>query len=205
MVKVTRKTTESQIIVTLNNNGLSPNYRDNIKTPIPFLSHMIEHIAWRSGLNITTEVNLANFNLSHVVCEDLGITLGKAIAEYLKRNTQNGLRGYGEATGIIDEARAQAAISFESRAYLDFDLGNVTLPSATEGMQSEDILTFIEGLVQGAACTMHIELKKGVNGHHIWEAVYRAIGMALGSALAIDETRAGKTAGVAGEIKFIIE
>jgi imidazoleglycerol-phosphate dehydratase len=72
-------------------------------------------------------------------------------------------------------------------------------------MLSEDLETFLEGFVQGARCTLHIDLKKGVNGHHIWEAIFRAFGIALGRAITLDEKRKDMTAGVAGNISYEIE
>ncbi len=203
MIKVTRKTTESVMKVTVSEGPVAADYRKKINTPHPFLSHMIEHIVWRSGLNIETEVKLDKFFLMHVVCEDLGITIGKAIGEYVKANASNGMYGFGDGYGIIDEARALAAVSFESRAY--FDMKSEFMPTTTEGMNSEDLHTFLEGLVQGAQMTLQIDLQRGENGHHIWEAVFRAAGLAIGRALAPNESRKGMTAGVAGNIEFIVE
>lgn len=202
-IKVTRKTTESEMGIKLDFSPLKSDYRKYITTPIPFLNHMIEHTAYRAGFNIETTVQLADYSLIHVIAEDLGIALGKAVKEYI--DTTDGAYGYGDAVGIIDEAKAQCAVSFESRAYIDIDYHGIDIPKETEGMLSEDLETFLDGFVQGAACTLHIDLFKGHNGHHIWEAIYRAFGSALGRATAVDESRKGKTSGVAGRIDWVIE
>ncbi len=204
-VTVTRKTTESQMKVSLDFSGLAADYRSKIQTPAPFLSHMIEHIAWRSGVTISVDISLDQFFLQHVVYEDLGITFGKAAREYILRNKKNGATGYGDGIGIIDEAKASCAISFEERAYFGFDASNITMPAMTEDVLSEDLATFLEGFCQGAMCTLHIDAQKGVNGHHIWEAIYRAFGIALGRAFYLDENRKNMSAGVAGSVEFIIE
>ena len=204
-IKVERKTTESRMTVVLDFSPIRPDYRRRIQTPLPFLNHMIEHIAWRGGFNIETKVELDEFVLSHVICEDLGIALGKAVGEFIARETASGIGGYGVSIGIIDEAKAECAVSFESRAYADINYGSVAVPAEVEGMYSEDLATFLEGFAQGAACTLHVDLEKGVNGHHIWEAAFRAVGLALGAALAPDPKRAGLTSGVAGKISFTIE
>ena len=201
-IKAVRKTTESVMGVILDFSPLAPNYRDKICTPIPFLNHMIEHIAYRAGFNIRTTTELTDFTLVHVIAEDLGIALGKAVKEYI--DTTDGAYGYGDAVGIIDEAKAEVAMSFESRAYVDIDYHKNTIPSETEGMLSEDLQTFLEGFAQGAMCTLHVDLLKGSNGHHIWEAIYRAFGSALNRVVAIDESRIGKTSGVAGKIEWTI-
>ncbi len=201
-IKAVRKTTESVMGIILDFSPLAPNYREKICTPIPFLNHMIEHIAYRAGFNIRTTTELTDFTLVHVIAEDLGIALGKAVKEYI--DTTDGAYGYGDAVGIIDEAKAEVAMSFESRAYVDIDYHKNTIPSETEGMLSEDLQTFLEGFAQGAMCTLHVDLLKGSNGHHIWEAIYRAFGSALNRVVAIDESRIGKTSGVAGKIEWTI-
>ena len=202
-IKVTRKTTESEMGITLDFSPLKPDYRKNINTPIAFLNHMIEHIAYRAGFNIETTLKLADYSLIHVIAEDLGIALGKAVKEYI--DTTDGAYGYGDAVGMIDEARAGCAISFESRAYIDIDYHGIDIPKETEGMLSEDLETFLEGFVQGAMCTMHIDLYKGHNGHHIWEAIYRSFGLAINRAVAVSSDRVGKTSGVAGKIEWVVE
>ena len=202
-IKVTRKTTESEMGITLDFSPLKPDYRKNINTPIAFLNHMIEHLAYRAGFNIETTLKLADYSLIHVIAEDLGIALGKAVKEYI--DTTDGAYGYGDAVGMIDEARAGCAISFESRAYIDIDYHGIDIPKETEGMLSEDLETFLEGFVQGAMCTMHIDLYKGHNGHHIWEAIYRSFGLAINRAVAVSADRVGKTSGVAGKIEWVVE
>lgn len=204
-IKVCRKTTESEMSVVLDFSPIKPDYRKYINTTLPFLNHMIEHIAWRGGFNVTADVKLDKFLLTHVICEDLGIALGRAAAEYIDRNRKNGVTGFGDAIGIIDEAQAQCAISFESRTYFAFDCHGIDIPAQVEGMDSQDIETFLEGFAQGARCTLHIDLTKGVNGHHIWEAVYRSFGTALHRVFACDEARRNMTSGVAGTIEWTIE
>ncbi|MBQ4518098.1 MAG: hypothetical protein II997_05905 [Clostridia bacterium] len=204
-VFVTRKTSESVMTVKLDATGLAPDYRKKIKTHAPFFSHMLEHIAWRSGVTIETDFTLDEFYLNHVIYEDLGITFGKAIRSYIWENKTEGATGYGDAVGIIDEAKATCAISFEERAYCDINHDAIALPAETEGVLSEDLITFLEGVCQGAMCTLHIDILKGKNGHHIWEAVFRALGIALGRAFYLDPARKNLSAGVAGTVTFTIE
>ena len=202
-IKVTRKTTESEMSVVLDFSPIKPDYRERINTPLPFLNHMIEHIAWRGGFNIEVSCKLAQFTLTHVICEDLGIALGKACAEYIRRT--DGAYGFGDAIGIIDEAKAETAISFESRVFIDVDCHGTELAKQVEGMDSEDLQTFLDGFAQGAACTLQIDIFRGVNGHHIWEAVFRSLGSALKNVFAVDESRKGMTSGVAGNIEWTVE
>lgn len=202
-IKVIRKTTESEMNVVFDFSPLTSDYRKKIRTPITFLNHMIEHIAWRGGFNIEVDLKLDEFTLTHVICEDLGIAMGKAAKEYIDRT--DGAMGFGDGIGIIDEAKAQCAVSFESRAYCDIDYHGITLCEKVEGMDTEDLETFLEGFAQGAMCTLHVDLMKGANGHHIWEAIFRSLGTTLHNAFMVSEDRKGKTSGVAGKIEWIVE
>lgn len=201
MLTVNRKTSESDITISIEVGAVKPDYRQQIKTPYPFLSHMIEHIVWRSGVNIALDIKLKDFALCHLVCEDAGQAIGRAIAEYIAATP--GVYGYGDGFGIIDEARGFAAISFEGRTgfYLD---KRVEIPHSTENMNSEDLYTFLEGIAQGANATIQIELQRGENGHHIWEAIFRAVGTALNKTVSVNELRKGQTSGVAGKISYTI-
>ncbi|MEG1442250.1 MAG: hypothetical protein RSC29_06260, partial [Oscillospiraceae bacterium] len=82
---------------------------------------------------------------------------------------------------------------------------DIKYPENVEGMPSEELVTFLDGFAQGARCTLHVDIKKGENGHHIWESVYRAVGIALGQALNVNEQRAGLTSGVAGKVVYETE
>jgi imidazoleglycerol-phosphate dehydratase len=201
-VKVTRTTSESSMKVVLSEGPVAKDYRSKIKTPLPFLNHMIEQTVWRSGFNIEADVSLSDFQLAHLVTEDLGQAVGKAFARFLE-NT-DGAPGFSDAFGIIDEAAAHTLISFESRAYFSFN-SSVTVPENVEGMASEELLVFLDAFAQGACCTIQIDLMRGENTHHIWEAVFRSFGTALKNAFSPDPSRLGMTSGVAGKVVFETE
>ena len=196
-----RKTAESEVTVKLDFGPLYADPKKGLKTTLPFLNHMLEHVIWRGEFNLEVSIALKDFALYHLVCEDTGITLGKAVNEYVRLKRDAGLAGYGFALATIDEALARAVISFENRACLDFSHPGVIIPAQTENTNAEDLLTFFEGFVQGASCTLHLDVLKGKNGHHIWEAVFRAFGETLFRALALRAWRKGITAGVAGPIQ----
>lgn len=202
MVTVTRETTESKIVVKISSAPIAADYRKKIDTPLPFLSHMIEHIVWRCGFNIEVAVSLDKFDLAHVVCEDLGQTMGRAFLEYAE--SAEGIGGFGDGIGIIDEAKADSAVSLEGRSGFFFSSG-VKIPPVVEEMQSEDLLVFLDGFAQGAKATVHMDIQKGENAHHIWEAAYRAFGVALGRAYGQNSARKGMTSGVAGKINYTVE
>ncbi len=188
--------------VKLSDGPVAKDYRSKIKTPLPFLNHMIEQTVWRSGFNIEAEVNLTDFCLAHLVTEDLGQALGKAFAGKLE--SLDGVTGFGDGFGMIDEALAHTTISFEQRAFFGF-YPAVSIPENVEGMASEELLVFLDAFCQGAGCTVQIDLTRGENTHHIWEAVFRSFGMALKAAFTVDSSRLGMTSGVAGKVLFEVE
>lgn len=203
-ISVKRKTKESFIAVQLDFSGLHEDYKADIKTPVPFFNHMLEHIAYRSGINLSVVFEMDRFDLTHIVFEDIGMAFGKAVKAYLEENIAEGIPGFSDAIGIIDEAHASCALSFENRA--SFNLSERTaVPAETEGTLSEDLETFFEGFAQGAMCSLHLDINKGRNGHHIWEAAYRAFGVALRRALTPDESRRGLTSGVCGAVRYEVE
>lgn len=200
-----RKTAESEVIVKVDFGPRYANPKKGLQTSMPFLNHMLEHVIWRGEFNLEVTVELQDFDLKHVICEDIGITFGRALKEHVESKINEGLKGYGSAVSTIDEALAEAVVSFENRAYLDFNAKNITIPAWTEGTNSEDLQTFFEGFVQGACCTLHLNILKGENGHHLWEATFRAFGEALFRALELSPWRRGMTAGVAGVIEMQVE
>lgn len=205
-VNVERQTLESRITVILDDGPRNPEGKKKINTPLAFFNHMLEQIAWRCELNIEVEVELDHFFLNHVVCEDVGITMGRAFKELLEKRLIDGSKGYGQAVAAIDESLARAVFSFESRAYLDLNFNNINVPVTTEGIHSEDLVAFWEGFVQGAQATLHLDLLKGRDnhGHHHWESLFRAAGQALWDTLSIHTWRKDMAAGVAGKIGFKI-
>lgn len=206
-IRVVRKTSESLIRVEIDFGPRDPRGKEKIATPLPFFNHMLEHVAWRGEMNLNVQVQLDHFDLIHVITEDVGITFGRAIKEFVEANADHGIVGYGYAYGTIDEALTRSVLSFENRAYLDFNATAVKLPASMEGMNSEDLVAFFEGFVQGAQATLHLDLLKGRDGHghHIWESAFRAFGEALRQSLSTRPWRGGMTAGVAGKISFEIE
>ncbi len=199
-VTANRKTAESDIRVTVEFGPRRAEPKKGLQTTMPFLNHMLEHIAARGEFNLEVSVQLSDIYLYHVVCEDIGMTLGEVLREYVEARLDEGVKGYGFSLATIDEALARVVVSFENRAYLNVSSPGVSIPAQTENTNSEDLKTFLEGFVQGGRCTLHVDVLKGENGHHIWEAVFRALGEALFQALGTRTWRKGITSGVAGPI-----
>lgn len=201
-VSVRRKTAESDITLKIWRGELKPGYKKGIATPLQFFNHMLETISWRACMNMAVAVELSDFNLTHVICEDVGLCAGEAFLELFMRETDAGINGSGSAVSCIDEALARCALSFEGRALLVLDKKLTKTGQLVEDMQSADLVAFLEGFVQGARATMHLDLISGSNPHHVWEAVFRALGETLRVSFSPCPWRAGTTPGVKGKVEL---
>ncbi|CAB3692870.1 imidazoleglycerol-phosphate dehydratase HisB [Achromobacter mucicolens] len=177
--EITRNTNETRIRVAINLDGTG---KQTIDTGVPFLDHMLDQIA-RHGLidlDIKAEGDL-HIDAHHTV-EDVGITLGMAIAK--AAGTKAGLRRYGHAYVPLDEALSRVVVDFSGRPGLEYHI-----PFTRSHIGSFDVdLTreFFQGLVNHALITMHIDNLRGFNSHHQAETVFKACGRALRMALEVD-------------------
>jgi imidazoleglycerol-phosphate dehydratase len=204
-ITVKRGTSESRIAVTLESGPRDDSFKKRIETPLHFFNHMLETVAWRACINLAVTVELTDFKLTHVICEDVGLSLGEAFHELFTREIESGINGSAAAASCIDEALARAVISFEERALIVMDEKLQSGRELVEDMQQADLAAFFEGFAQGARATLHIDLLKGNNPHHIWESVFRAFGEALRTAFSPCEWRLGTTPGVKGKVSLETE
>ncbi len=177
--RVTRTTRETEISVNLNLDGTG---RAQFDTGIPFLEHMLEQVA-RHGvvdLEITARGDL-HIDDHHTV-EDIGITLGQAIAQAL--GDKKGISRYGYSYVPLDEALSRVVIDFSGRPLL---VSHVNYPDRNIGRFSTALIhEFFQGFCNHALATLHMDNLRGENSHHIAETLYKAFGRALRSAVAHD-------------------
>ncbi|MCI4460983.1 MAG: hypothetical protein JHC24_02110 [Thaumarchaeota archaeon] len=192
---VERRTAETVVRVSVEEGPRRP-WR--ISTGSPFLDHMVEVLAFYSGLNVDAYVE-AGRRLMHTVAEDLGITLGAALREMADaRIGSQGCKCHGFAQAVLDEAYSQARVSYEGRALAVVERG--VRFGQVEDLQEEFLVALIEGMAQGMRATIHVDLVRGTDPHHAWESAFRALGAALRSALERDEWRRGSAAGIKGTV-----
>ncbi|CAB3890995.1 imidazoleglycerol-phosphate dehydratase HisB [Achromobacter denitrificans] len=177
--EITRNTNETRIRVAINLDGTG---KQTIDTGVPFLDHMLDQIA-RHGLidlDIKAEGDL-HIDAHHTV-EDVGITLGMAIAR--AAGTKAGLRRYGHAYVPLDEALSRVVVDFSGRPGLEY---HIPFSRARIGDFDVDLTReFFQGLVNHALITLHIDNLRGFNAHHQAETVFKACGRALRMALEVD-------------------
>ena len=182
--EVSRNTAETKITVKLNLDGTG---QSKLSTGIGFFDHMLDQIA-RHGLidlDIHAEGDL-HIDGHHTV-EDVGITLGQAVAKAV--GDKNGIRRYGHAYVPLDEALSRVVIDFSGRPGL---VMHVPFKSGMIGaFDSQLAFEFFQGFVNHANVTLHIDNLRGENAHHQAETVFKAFARALRAALELDPRSAG--------------
>ena len=176
---VTRNTLESQITISVNLDGTG---KANLDTPVPFLNHMLDQIARHGMIDLKVHAKGDTQIDDHHTVEDVGITLGQAIAKAV--GDKAGITRYGHSYVPLDETLSRVVIDFSGRPGLEF---NVPFTRARVGDFDVDLsIEFFRGFVNHAGVTLHIDNIRGVNAHHQIETVFKAFGRALRMALSID-------------------
>ena len=177
---VSRDTLETQITVSvcLDGSGKSEFY-----TGLPFLDHMLDQIARHGMIDLAVKANGDLHIDAHHTVEDIGITLGQALAEAV--GDRRGILRYGHAYVPLDEALSRVVVDFSGRPGLHY---TVPFTRAAVGDFDVDLFSeFFHGLVNHAQLTLHIDNLKGDNSHHQAETVFKAFGRALRMAVSADE------------------
>ena len=184
IAEVSRHTAETKITARVNLDGTG---QARLHTGIGFFDHMLDQIA-RHGLidlDIHCEGDL-HIDGHHTV-EDVGITLGQAVAKAV--GDKKGIRRYGHAYVPLDEALSRVVIDFSGRPGLEM---HVPFTSGMIGsFDSQLAFEFFQGFANHAFVTLHIDNLKGVNAHHQCETVFKAFARALRAALELDPRSAG--------------
>ena len=182
--EVTRNTAETQITARVNLDGTGVSH---LATGIGFFDHMLDQIA-RHGL-IDLDIQAAgDLHIDgHHTVEDVGITLGQAVA--LAVGDKKGLRRYGHAYVPLDEALSRVVVDFSGRPglvmHVPFKSGMIG------GFDSQLTYEFFQGFANHAFVTLHIDNLRGENAHHQAETVFKAFARALRMALELDPRMAG--------------
>ncbi len=190
---VSRTTAETRIQVAINLDGSG---QSRLSTGIGFFDHMLDQIARHGFIDLDIEAQGDLHIDGHHTVEDVGITLGQALAKAV--GDKRGIRRYGHAYVPLDEALSRVVVDFSGRPGLHMD---VPFRSSVIG-QFDTQLTyeFFQGLVNHAFITVHIDNLRGENAHHQAETVFKAFARALRMALEIDPRAAGSIASTKGSL-----
>jgi imidazoleglycerol-phosphate dehydratase len=182
---VLRQTAETRIRVVLNLDGTG---QSKLHTGIGFFDHMLDQIARHGLIDLDIAVEGDLHIDGHHTVEDVGITLGQAVAKAV--GDKKGLRRYGHAYVPLDEALSRVVVDFSGRPGLHMHV------PFTAGMigafDTQLTFEFFQGFVNHAGVTLHIDNLKGQNAHHQAETVFKAFARAVRMALEVDP-RMGNT------------
>jgi imidazoleglycerol-phosphate dehydratase len=191
--KIERNTLETQITAELNLDGSG---QGQIDTGIPFLDHMLDQIVRHGQFDINLKAVGDLAVDAHHTVEDSGITLGQAFHKAL--GDKVGIRRYGHAYVPLDEALSRVVIDFSGRPGLHY---NVEYPRARVGDFDVDlIIEFLQGFVNHAQVTLHVDNLKGTNSHHIAETIFKALGRTMRFACEMDPRMADQLPSTKGAL-----
>lgn len=191
--EICRNTLETQVTVRLNLDGSG---QCRCATGVPFLDHMLDQVARHGMVDLDVEARGDLHIDAHHTVEDIGITLGQALARAV--GDKAGLCRYGHAYVPLDEALSRVVIDLSGRPGLSF---NVDFTRAMIGAFDVDLFSeFFRGLVNHASMTVHIDNLRGDNAHHQAETVFKAFGRALRMAVEADPRAAGSIPSTKGTL-----
>ena len=177
-----RRTKETSIEVTIDLDGTG---LTDVSTGIPFYDHMLDQLGRHSGFDLNVQaVGDLQIDTHHTV-EDVAIALGEAFREAL--GDKRGIRRFASGRFPLDEALIDIALDLSGRAHVEWlvpmpeslPLGNPAFyPQLTEHA--------ITSFANAAAMTLHVELVRGRNVHHIIEATFKGLARSLRDAVRID-------------------
>lgn len=174
---VTRKTKETDIAVSLNLEGGAV----SVNTGIGFFDHMLTALGFYAGFGLELTARGDLHVDGHHTVEDVGIVLGQALSQAL--GDKAGITRFGTAFVPMDEALARVVLDISARPYLVYD---AAMPQERVG-DYDSCLTqeFLRALAVHSGLTLHVKALYGSNAHHITEAIFKALGLALKQAVAV--------------------
>jgi imidazoleglycerol-phosphate dehydratase len=191
--EVTRRTAETDIAVRLDLDGTGA--RD-CRTGVGFFDHMLDQLARHSLIDLAVEATGDRHIDDHHTVEDVGIALGRALAEAL--GDKVGIRRYGACLLPMDEALVRVAVDLSGRPFLVWSLD---LPTPKIGsFDTELVREFFTAFAMNAGMTLHVTRLEGVNSHHIVEAAFKAVARALREAVEPDPRQAGAVPSTKGTL-----
>ena len=177
-----RVTNETSIEVSIDLDGTGVT---DISTGIPFYDHMLDQLGRHGGFDLTVKaVGDLHIDTHHTV-EDVAIALGEAFREAL--GDKSGIRRFASGKFPLDEALIDVALDLSGRAYVEWlvEIPDV-LPLGNPAFDPQLAEHVVSSFANAAAMTLHVELVRGRNVHHIIEATFKGLARALGDAVRVD-------------------
>ncbi len=188
-----RETAETAIRVRIALDGAGKHAN---RTGVGFFDHMLDQLARHALIDLEIEATGDLHIDDHHTVEDVGIALGRALAQAL--GDKRGIRRYGSCHLAMDDALVRAALDLSGRAYL---VWNVDFPTAKIGsFDTELVREFFTAFAMNGGITLNVARLDGVNSHHIAEAAFKAVAQALRAAVEPDPRMAGAVPSTKGTL-----
>ncbi|MFP5352699.1 MAG: imidazoleglycerol-phosphate dehydratase HisB [Actinomycetota bacterium] len=190
--RIERKTSETDVTVELDLDGGPV----EVATGVPFFDHMLDQVGRHGHLGLTIQASGDLEIDAHHTVEDVGLTLGQALAESL--GDKAGIRRYGHAIVPMEEALARVALDISGRPLLAY-----RAEIAAEQIGQYDVaLTqeFLQALCRTGGLTLHVDLQEGRDPHHCVEAIFKALARALSDAVSLDPRSRGDIPSTKGSL-----
>ena len=173
-----RITKETSIRVEVNLDGSG---RADVDVPLPFFRHMLESFVKYSGMDVLLHGSGDIDVDAHHLVEDCGLALGAAMSRAL--GDRAGIRRFGHAYAPLDESLVRCALDYSNRPHLEWEMKALTGP--INDFDVTVLHEFVRALAQSAGISVHVDLIRGANLHHVAEAAFKALGLASRDALAV--------------------
>lgn len=190
-VQRTTRETDIQVKLTIDGSG-----EYDISTGIGFLDHMLEQLSRHGGMDIFVRVKGDLHIDGHHTTEDTGIAMGQAFKQAL--GDKMGITRYGHAYLPMDETLARAALDISGRPFL---VWNVPFTRDKIGeMDTELFQEWFRAFAFAAGLTLHVDILRGENNHHMIEACYKALALSIKAAATIDPRNEGRIPSTKGKL-----
>jgi imidazoleglycerol-phosphate dehydratase len=174
---IERKSKETQLVAEVELDGKG---RVEVETGLPFLDHMVEQIARYGAFDLTFKGRGDVAVDPHHLCEDAGIVIGQALSEAL--GSRDGITRFAAAYAPLDESLARVVVDLGKRPFLSY---NLPLKGKVGSLEAEVLEEFWRALSIHLGATIHVDLIRGRNRHHIAESAAKALGLALREAMSL--------------------
>jgi imidazoleglycerol-phosphate dehydratase len=187
---VTRKSRETRLSARVDLEGRG---RAEVSTGLAFLDHMLEQVAGYGGFDLRLRgAGDVEVDPHHLV-EDAGIVVGEALSQAL--GEREGIARFASAYAPLDESLARVVVDLGRRPYLSY---NVPLKGRIGTLESEVVEEFWRALSVHLGATIHVDLIRGRNRHHMAESTFKALGLALREAVGVTGGGIPSSKGVLG-------
>ncbi len=185
-----RVTKETSIEIRLDLDGTG---QTKVTTGLPFFDHMVDQLGRHGGFDLElTATGDLQVDAHHTV-EDVGIALGECLREAL--GDKAGVRRFASMSLPLDEALVEVALDLSGRPYLHYEVEPGAEPLGTPPFDPQLAEEFWRAFATSALMTLHLDLKRGKNSHHILEASFKAVARALRDAVRVEGSGVPSTKG----------